>query len=100
VHIRIGQEFISWSSTLKYIGVCFHSASTVVVDVNVTVRKCHAVVNAFLISCYMSKLYLVELNPSCVSLELLSRWINRAEIANFIHYAQITARIFFNFGIN
>jgi len=42
----MGQDVISWSHTLKYLGFVFKSARTVVTDVDDTVRKFHASANA------------------------------------------------------
>ena len=44
----MGQNIISWSHTLKYLGVVFKSACTVVTDVDETVRKFYASANAVL----------------------------------------------------
>ena len=44
----MGQDIISWSHTLKYLGVVFKSARTVVTDVDETARKFYASANAIL----------------------------------------------------
>jgi len=46
--LQLGQDIISWSHTLKYLGVVFKSTRTVVTDVDETVRKFYASANAIL----------------------------------------------------
>ena len=61
---QMGQDIVSWSHTLKYLGVVFKSACTVVTDVDETVWKFYASANAILshvkYASEMSKLFLVE----------------------------------------
>jgi len=74
----MGQYIISWSPTLKYLGVVFKSARMVITDVDETVRKFYASANAILshvkYASEMSKLFLVKtfclpvLSYSCESL--------------------------------
>lgn len=44
--LKIGQETISWSNSLKYLGVRFKSGRTLQVDNDITVRKFYAAANA------------------------------------------------------
>jgi len=62
--LQMGQDTISWLHTFKYLGVVFKLVHTVVIDVDVTVRKSYASANAILshakYASEMSKLFLVE----------------------------------------
>ena len=86
----MGQDVISWSHTLKYLGFVFKSARTVVTDVDDTVRKFHASANAILshvkYASEMSKLFLVEtfclpvLSYSCESLNFSRRRLSQLNV--------------------
>ena len=82
---------LSWSHTLKYLGVVFKSArNTVVTDVDETVRKCYASANAILshvkYASEMSKLFLVEtfcipvLSYSCESLNFSRKQLSQLNV--------------------
>ena len=94
--LQMGQDIISWSHTLKYLGFVFKSARTVVTDVDDTVRKFHAYANAILshvkYASEMSKLFLVEtfclpvLSYSCESLNFSRKQLSQLNVCwNYIY---------------
>jgi len=81
---------ISWLHTLKCLGVVFKPACTVVIDIDVTVRKFCASANAILshvkYASEMSKLFLVEtfclpvLSYSCESLNFSRKQLSQLNV--------------------
>ena len=47
-NMQLGDDFISWSNKLKYLGVMFNVANTLSIDVDVIRRKFFAACNCFL----------------------------------------------------
>jgi len=88
--LQMGQDIIPWTHTLKYLGVVFKSARTVVTDVDETVRKFYASANAILsplkYASEMSKLFLVEtfclpvLSYSCESLNFSRKQLSQLNV--------------------
>ena len=95
-NMKLGDDFISWSKKLKYLGVMFNVAKTLSIDVDVIRRKFFAVCNCLLgnsihqnefLKLYLQESYaLLVLQYACSAISFPNSQLNDLNVCwNFVY---------------